>query len=225
MTSGPAAPIGVWPTRQHPPLWRLAPKGSHIHHRFDGTHRLVLTMTTNNIPQLSIESRAAPAGEAVLFCAAAMNNWASLDDYAFTFHCDAYYSQCESKRPARIQDRRCKLDRRRRPGVAKRASLSRLNANAQPDWPPARTETRQLVAEFDGEHAATGIRRWSCALVRRPKVIRRPQRRRGQGSTRPQRAIRQPRHRAQVALWRHTARRRGNLAGLRRTRELHRSHW
>jgi glycosidase len=75
-----------------PPSWRLAPKGSHIHHRFDGTHRLVLTMTTNNTPQLSIESCPAPSqGQNVLFLRGAMNNWASLDDYAFTFHCDAYY--------------------------------------------------------------------------------------------------------------------------------------
>ncbi len=75
-----------------PPIWRLAPKGSHIHHRFEGTHRLILTMSNDKTPQLQIEPcPAPPQGQDPLFLRGAMNNWASLDDYAFTFHCDAYY--------------------------------------------------------------------------------------------------------------------------------------
>ncbi|MBL8519760.1 MAG: hypothetical protein JNK75_03730 [Betaproteobacteria bacterium] len=80
------------------PVWQLAPKGSHIHHRFDGTHRLILTMTAEKTPQLQIEScPAPPLGQTALFVRGAMNNWASLDDYAFTFHCDAYYLNVDLK--------------------------------------------------------------------------------------------------------------------------------
>ena len=34
---------------------------------------------------------AAPFGDTVLFLRGTMNNWAALDDYAFQYHCDAYY--------------------------------------------------------------------------------------------------------------------------------------
>ena len=84
---------GNWGQGTHDaPPWRLAARGGNLQHRFSGTHRLVLTMTEDKSPRLQIEPCAAPpAGESVLFLRGGMNNWASLDDYAFTFHCDAYY--------------------------------------------------------------------------------------------------------------------------------------
>jgi cyclomaltodextrinase / maltogenic alpha-amylase / neopullulanase len=69
-----------------------------------------------------------------LFLRGTLNNWAALDDYAFQYSCDAYYLNLQAPGPARVQDRRRRLEgrqhhrpRRLRPG-------------------------RQLRAQFSGEH-------------------------------------------------------------------------
>jgi glycosidase len=71
---------------------QLALRGPELKHRFDGTHRITLTMN-DKTPTLAIESCPAPAplGDTVLFLRGSMNNWGALDDYAFQYSCDAYY--------------------------------------------------------------------------------------------------------------------------------------
>ena len=126
-----------------------SPPGGNLQHRFSGTHRLVLTMTEDKSPRLQIEPCAAPpAGESVLFLRGGMNNWASLDDYAFTFHCDAYY--LNEPEMARIQDRRCGLTAAATWG--ERAALSWWCASARPGWHPERMETSAISWWTDGEH-------------------------------------------------------------------------
>lgn len=71
-------------------------KGAEIKRRFaPATYRLVLTMATPDpgpAPRLEIETcPAAPPGSTTLYLRGTMNNWAALDDYAFQYHCDAYY--------------------------------------------------------------------------------------------------------------------------------------
>lgn len=77
------------------PPWRLAAKGKGIEYRFGGNHRLVLNMTSTlpaTPPTLGIEScPAAPSGASVLYLRGSMNNWTSSEDFAFRYHCDAYY--------------------------------------------------------------------------------------------------------------------------------------
>ncbi len=73
---------------------RLALRGAEFEHRFEGAHRLYLTMDpTNTQPALQIERcpAEAPLGQAVLFLRGSMNNWAALDEFAFQYSCDAYY--------------------------------------------------------------------------------------------------------------------------------------
>ncbi|MEO8103220.1 MAG: glycoside hydrolase family 13 protein, partial [Betaproteobacteria bacterium] len=72
--------------------WKLIPKGPGIQYSFQGMHRIVLNMSNPASPTLSIANcPAAPLGETSLFLRGTMNNWAALDDYAFTYRCDAYY--------------------------------------------------------------------------------------------------------------------------------------
>jgi glycosidase len=68
----------------------LALRGAEMQRRFVGTHRFTLD---RSLQVLSIDDcpKPAPFGETVLFLRGTMNNWAALDDYAFRYHCDAYY--------------------------------------------------------------------------------------------------------------------------------------
>ena len=73
---------------------QLALRGADIRRRFQGTHRITLSMATStSAPTLSIEDcpAEAPLGRTQLFMRGSMNNWAALDDYAFNYSCDAYY--------------------------------------------------------------------------------------------------------------------------------------
>ena len=74
------------------PPWRLTAKGRDAKFTFNGNHRLVLNMTTPTAPTLSIEICPTPLlGENMIFLRGTMNNWTTLDDFAFRFRCDAYY--------------------------------------------------------------------------------------------------------------------------------------
>lgn len=69
----------------------LRRKGPALHYRFRGLHRFILTMSTPE-PQLRIEDcPAPPLGDTTLYLRGSLNNWGALDDYAFQYHCDAYY--------------------------------------------------------------------------------------------------------------------------------------
>ena len=73
---------------------QLALRGLELQQRFQGTHRFVVRMTSSNTtPELSIENcpKGAPLGDTVLFLRGTMNNWATQDDFAFQYSCDAYY--------------------------------------------------------------------------------------------------------------------------------------
>ncbi len=73
---------------------RLVPRGPDIGHRFEGLHRLTVTMNDAQ-PQLRIDTCPGtgepPLGATVLFLRGTPNNWAALEDYQFLFSCDAYY--------------------------------------------------------------------------------------------------------------------------------------
>ena len=87
----PDADFGARPEGAGP---QLALRGADIKRRFQGTHRITLSMATSTTsPTLSIEDcpTNAPLGRTQLFLRGSMNNWAALDDYAFTYSCDAYY--------------------------------------------------------------------------------------------------------------------------------------
>lgn len=75
-----------------PQPWPLVRRGTELQHRFGGTHRFTLRMN-DKTPELRIEDcpAEAPLGETVLYLRGTLNNWAALDDYAFSFSCDAYY--------------------------------------------------------------------------------------------------------------------------------------
>ncbi len=77
------------------PVLQLARKGSDIRYTFQGTHRIILNMSSPSAPSTPTLSIATcpppPLGEATLFLRGTMNNWATQDDFAFTFSCDAYY--------------------------------------------------------------------------------------------------------------------------------------
>jgi cyclomaltodextrinase len=87
------ADFGVAADAKPGPPWTLAAKGGDIPHTFAGPVRLVLAMpTTPAAPALSVAAcDEAPLGDAVLFLRGSMNAWTALEDYAFKFHCDAYY--------------------------------------------------------------------------------------------------------------------------------------
>jgi glycosidase len=72
--------------------WQLSAKGPGIRYTFQGTHRIILTMTSPNSPTLSIAAcPPPPLGETTLFLRGSMSNWTALDAFAFTYSCDAYY--------------------------------------------------------------------------------------------------------------------------------------
>jgi cyclomaltodextrinase / maltogenic alpha-amylase / neopullulanase len=65
--------------------------GPAFSYRFNGTHRIVLAMT-DPAPTLSLSScDSPPLADTTLFLRGTMNNWATQEDYAFQFSCDAYY--------------------------------------------------------------------------------------------------------------------------------------
>lgn len=68
----------------------LVRRGPELSRRFAGTYRFTIDPA---MTKLTVEDcpRAAPFGDTVLFLRGTMNNWAALDDYAFHWHCDAYY--------------------------------------------------------------------------------------------------------------------------------------
>lgn len=68
----------------------LVRRGGEMSRRFQGTARYTVDRA---MQQLTVEEcpRPAPHGDTVLFLRGTMNNWAALDDYAFQYHCDAYY--------------------------------------------------------------------------------------------------------------------------------------
>lgn len=72
---------------------RLAPKGRELTHHFHGTHRIVLDMSQSTTqPTLQIsDCPVAPTGGTQFFLRGGMSNWTALDEYAFTWSCDAYY--------------------------------------------------------------------------------------------------------------------------------------
>jgi cyclomaltodextrinase / maltogenic alpha-amylase / neopullulanase len=74
---------------------RLALRGRDIRRSFAAaTYRISLAMNDPKHPQLNVETcpaGAPPLGATTLFLRGTMNNWASLDDYAFQYSCDAYY--------------------------------------------------------------------------------------------------------------------------------------
>lgn len=71
----------------------LIPKGKELHTKFDGTYRFTLNMTDTKTPSaLTIEPCITPPlGAATLYLRGSINNWTTLEDYAFQFSCDAYY--------------------------------------------------------------------------------------------------------------------------------------
>ena len=76
---------------------RLLARGPDMQRRFSGTQRISITMTDSapEVRELRFESCPAdavpPLGGTTLFLRGTPNNWASLDDYAFQYSCDAYY--------------------------------------------------------------------------------------------------------------------------------------
>lgn len=72
----------------------LQRRGPEMQRRFGGVHRFTLDPAMST---LRIEGcpAAPPFGETVLFLRGTMNNWAALEDYAFLWHCDAYYLNVE----------------------------------------------------------------------------------------------------------------------------------
>lgn len=70
---------------------KLVVGGSNLSYRFNGSQKLVLTMSKPE-PQLSIATcPAPPLGDTTLFLRGTMTSWAPLEEYAFQFRCDAYY--------------------------------------------------------------------------------------------------------------------------------------
>jgi cyclomaltodextrinase / maltogenic alpha-amylase / neopullulanase len=68
---------------------QLALNGANLIHNFNGTHRIRVdvpsyVMTIENCPS-------PPFGDKTMYLRGTMNNWAALDDFAFKWHCDAYY--------------------------------------------------------------------------------------------------------------------------------------
>ncbi len=68
---------------------KLARRSANLVHNFSGAHRIRVsvpdyTMTIENCPT-------PPFGDNTMYLRGSMNNWAALDDYAFKWHCDAYY--------------------------------------------------------------------------------------------------------------------------------------
>lgn len=68
---------------------QLALRSANVIHNFNGTYRIRLDVPSN---VMTIESCPDPAlGKKTLYLRGSMNNWAAIDDFAFTWRCDAYY--------------------------------------------------------------------------------------------------------------------------------------
>jgi len=73
---------------------RLTARGPGIHYTFQGTHRILLNLSQPSHPAMEIThcpNPAPPLADTTLLLRGTMNNWAALDDFAFTYSCDAYY--------------------------------------------------------------------------------------------------------------------------------------
>ena len=71
----------------------LAPIGKEINYHFSGIQRITLDMSQSTThPTLQFSSCAnAPLSNETLYLRGSMNTWTANEDYAFQFHCDAYY--------------------------------------------------------------------------------------------------------------------------------------
>jgi cyclomaltodextrinase / maltogenic alpha-amylase / neopullulanase len=71
----------------------LLPAGKELNYPFSGKQRITLDMTQSAThPTLQISSCAhTPISEETLYLRGSMNTWTANEDYAFKFHCDAYY--------------------------------------------------------------------------------------------------------------------------------------
>jgi cyclomaltodextrinase / maltogenic alpha-amylase / neopullulanase len=71
----------------------LLPVGKELNYPFSGKQRITLDMTQSSThPTLQISSCAnTPLGAETLYLRGSMNTWTANEDYAFKFHCDAYY--------------------------------------------------------------------------------------------------------------------------------------
>ena len=68
---------------------QLAFQGENLIHHFTGADRIRVHVPTN---VMTIDRCPAPPfGDATIYLRGSMNNWASLDDFAFKWNCDAYY--------------------------------------------------------------------------------------------------------------------------------------
>jgi cyclomaltodextrinase / maltogenic alpha-amylase / neopullulanase len=68
---------------------KLALRSANLIHNFNGTYRVRVSvpdyvMTIDTCPT-------APFGDKTMYLRGTMNNWGALDDFAFTWRCDAYY--------------------------------------------------------------------------------------------------------------------------------------
>ncbi|WP_269532051.1 glycoside hydrolase family 13 protein [Chitinimonas sp. BJYL2] len=72
---------------------KLLPKGPEIKGHFTGWHRFVVAVPAQGQPMtLRINAcPVAPLGDTVLYLRGSLNNWATLDKYAFKYRCDGYY--------------------------------------------------------------------------------------------------------------------------------------
>lgn len=94
---------------------RLLLRGPEMRRNFAGTYRFTVTMNEQRQAHLQTESCPAgeggpPLGATTLFLRGTPNNWAALDDYAFQYSCDGYYLNVKLQGPARVQDRRRRLE-------------------------------------------------------------------------------------------------------------------
>jgi cyclomaltodextrinase / maltogenic alpha-amylase / neopullulanase len=71
----------------------LVPVGKELQYPFSGRHRITLDMSTSKThPTLEISKcDTPPLDQKILYLRGSMNTWAVNEDYAFEFHCDAYY--------------------------------------------------------------------------------------------------------------------------------------
>ncbi|MBC7618635.1 MAG: hypothetical protein H7293_06550 [Candidatus Saccharibacteria bacterium] len=73
---------------------QLAIKGPELKQRFQGATRLTLRLgSVGSAPTLALDAcpSAAPFKDTTLFLRGSMNNWATQEDFAFQYSCDAYY--------------------------------------------------------------------------------------------------------------------------------------
>jgi cyclomaltodextrinase / maltogenic alpha-amylase / neopullulanase len=106
------------------------------------------------LPALSQAACApAPLGNTTIYLRGSMNSWAALDEYAFQYHCDAYYLNVDfaTRQEFKLADSGWSKDRTFGAAAGTDGQLS-----AQQDYPPARDSdpggTGNLRFSFVGEH-------------------------------------------------------------------------